>query len=145
MLGPVVIDASVLVAAARPLEDAHDAARAVMAGLIAVDVPVLLPAIVIPEVTAALIRRGAIVEAVTELLDVLATWPGGSIVAVDVHLADGAGRLAASLGLRGCDAVYVALAERVDAVLITLDAAQRQRLPLGVTALTPAEALAHLT
>ena len=52
---------------------------------------------------------------------------GVRLVAVDRQLADGAARLAARLRLRGADAVYVALAERLDLPLVTLDSQQLER------------------
>ena len=144
MFATVVLDASVFVAAARRIEDDHTASRDVMAELIAGGARLHMPTIVIPEVTAALVRRGADLDAVTDLMRVIDSWPGRSFEVVDVDLAERAASLAAALGLRGCDAVYVALAAMLDATLITLDLAQRQRLPPGVAALTPAEALAQL-
>lgn len=58
------------------------------------------------------------------------------------------GRLAAQLAARqqlwGWDAVYVALAQQRDAVLITLDGQQQERVPPGVLARTPAEGLAQV-
>ena len=55
------------------------------------------------------------------------------------------GRLAAALAsdhrLRGCDAVYVALARERGARLITLDRQQRDWVPPDVIARSPAEEL----
>jgi hypothetical protein len=65
------------------------------------------------------------------------------------HYARGrsAGTLAAGVAaeyrLRGCDAIYVALAYVEQAALITLDGQQRERSPATLRARTPAEALAE--
>ena len=63
-------------------------------------------------------------------------------VAVDVALGDLTAEIAAKQRIRGCDAVYVALAYVEQAVLVTLDGQQRERAPSGVTTCTPAQALA---
>lgn len=55
-----------------------------------------------------------------------------------------AAELAAQHQIRGCDAIYVALAQQRGATLITLDNQQRQRVPPNVVARTPAEELAAL-
>jgi predicted nucleic acid-binding protein len=67
------------------------------------------------------------------------------IVAVDEPVGVLAADLAAQYRIRGCDAVYVALALLRNAVLITLDQEQRQRVPPTLIARTPAEELASLT
>ena len=55
-----------------------------------------------------------------------------------------AAELAAERQIRGCDAVYVALAQQCGATLITLDGQQRERVPPGVVACTPVEELARM-
>ena len=62
---------------------------------------------------------------------------------VDEALGALAAEIAAEQRIRGCDAVYVALAYAEQAVLITLDDQQRERAPSSVTARTPAQALAE--
>jgi predicted nucleic acid-binding protein len=49
------------------------------------------------------------------------------LLAVDDTLAEASARLAADLGLRGADAVYVALAARLSARLVTWDREQSRR------------------
>jgi len=70
--------------------------------------------------------------------------PYVAVVDVDVTMGQFAANLAMQHRIRGCDAVYVALAQMRNAVLITLDPEQRQRVPPGVTARTPAEELGFL-
>ncbi len=69
-------------------------------------------------------------------------WPGVRIVIVDESLGNLATEVAAAYRIRGCDAVYVALAQMKHAVLITLDGQQRERAPIQVRARTPAGELA---
>jgi predicted nucleic acid-binding protein len=138
-----VVDASVLIAAVLPNEPFHADAKALMQRLMDVGVYLSLPTIAVAEVAAA-IARGAGDERLA-----LAVAAGYSVrpdlhrVAVDGALGDLAAEIAARQRIRGCDAVYVALAHREQAVLITLDSQQRERAPSSVTARTPAQALAE--
>jgi predicted nucleic acid-binding protein len=137
-----VLDASVLVAAALPNEPFHADAKALMQRLM-VEQATLLPAIAPAEVAAA-IARGAGDERLA--LAVVAEYgmrPDLQRVPVDVTLGDLAAEIAAKQRIRGCDAVYVALAYAQQAVLITLDGQQRERAPLAIPARTPAQALAE--
>ena len=63
------------------------------------------------------------------------------LLPVTLSLAERAATLAADHQIRGCDAVYVALAQERGVPLITLDRQQRERVPPHIVALTPAEAL----
>jgi predicted nucleic acid-binding protein len=63
------------------------------------------------------------------------------LVPVTLSMAERAAILAADHQIRGCDAVYVALAQERGVPLITLDRQQRERVPPHIVALTPAEAL----
>lgn len=139
-----VVDASVFIAAARADELFHVDALSVFEALTQRGALLYLPAIVLSEVAAALARQGADPIDIEQELGVVGGWPGGTIVPVDGQLATLSARLAADQLLRGCDAIYVALAHMVGADLITLDNEQRSRAPRSVSTLTPAEALARL-
>lgn len=140
-----VLDASVLVARFRRSEPAHDKVRLLMLALAASGSALYAPAIALVEVAASLARRGASAGQVLEAVDHLRQFPSLTIVDVDEALGDLAASIAANQRLRGCDAVYVALAQMLEATLITLDDQQRERTPLLVVAQTPGEALATLT
>ena len=62
-------------------------------------------------------------------------------VSVAETLGDLAAGLAAKYRIRGCDAVYVALAQAQHAVLVTLDRQQRERTLTAVPAYTPQQLL----
>jgi predicted nucleic acid-binding protein len=128
-----VVDASVWVAwlnvkdahhveAARLLRECEDAGETLRA-----------PALVVPEIVGALARRGASAAFQAE---VLALFKGPSPVLHEVsrELAFEAARLAGAFKLRGCDAVYVALAKSLGERLLTFDAEQAER---GLAALQP--------
>ena len=61
----------------------------------------------------------------------------------EASLGDLAADIAARCQIRGCDAVYAALAQQKDAILVTLDRQQRERLPPQIVARSPAEELAQ--
>lgn len=136
-----VIDASVLVADVHPGEPHHAEARAFLRRVAVEKQPVYLPVIILPEVAAA-ISRGTGEPALARRLTVaLQRIPHFEIVPVDEHLGQLAAALASDHQIRGCDAVYVALARERGATLITLDRQQCERVPPSVAACSPAEEL----
>lgn len=138
-----VVDASVFVAAIRRDEPEHDAAREVLQFLSGRGLQLFAPSILLPEIASALARRGGAAADIEAIVAAIETLHGGRMAAVDDHLALQAVRLAAGMRLRGCDAVYVALAAESGASLVSLDAEQRSRTPPGIPALTPSEVLAQ--
>jgi predicted nucleic acid-binding protein len=63
------------------------------------------------------------------------------LVPVDAGLARLGAATASTLKLRGCDAIYVALAQRLGVPLITWDREQRERGGMVIQAMTPEQAL----
>jgi predicted nucleic acid-binding protein len=139
-----VIDASVHVADARPQEPRHPEARALLARLAADEATVYLPEIVLAEVAAAISRGTGERTLAQRLVTALRRVPHFHYVPIDEGLGNLAARLAGEYQIRGCDAVYVALAQQQGARLITLDCQQRERVPPGVTACTPSAELERL-
>ena len=136
-----VIDASVHVADARPQEPHHAEAQALLAQVAAERRVVCLPAIVLAEVAAAISRGTGRPVLARRLTAALRRVPHFQFVPVDDALGQLAADLAAQHQIHGCDAIYVALAQQRGATLITLDHQQRERVPPGVVARTPAEEL----
>jgi predicted nucleic acid-binding protein len=104
--------------------------------------PVELPTIVLAEVAAAISRGTGRPDLARRLTTALRQVPHFQFAPVGDSLGDLAAELSARHQIRGCDAVYVALAQQRAATLITLDHQQRRRVPPGVIARTPAEELA---
>ena len=140
----VVIDASVYVSRLRQQEVHHVESVRLLEAVAALRVPVMCPEILLPEVAAALARGVDDTELGYRAAAHLRTLPGHRFIAVDRVLGDLAARLAAECRLRGCDAIYVALAQREGARLITWDRQQRERAASVVETLTPTEALVVL-
>jgi predicted nucleic acid-binding protein len=135
-----VIDASVFVADARPDEPGHTDSTTFLRAVLDRDAATHLPAIVLAEIASAITRAIGDPWLAQRMASVYRRWPRTRIVAVDDQLGARAARLAAEQRLRGCDAVYVALAQTLGAPLVTLDQEQRDRAPSSVIALTPGEA-----
>jgi predicted nucleic acid-binding protein len=133
-LSEPVLDASVFVAAISPREIHHVAARKLYDSH-AADRAYVVPALFRVEVLAALARRGEPTE-LLDTVDVLVSGPRFYAVALDASLLERATQVARTARLRAYDAVYVALALKRNAALLTLDAEVRFK---------SAEAFPHLS
>jgi len=134
---PVTIDASVFVSAFTPSEPAHQASKAFMKGIREQAVPIIVPVLVLPEISAALARGQNKPELGKAFVQELKRFPNTTFVDVDEILADLAVDVAAQYRLRGSDAVYAAVALRFGAELVTLDKEQLERLPKVVSVHAP--------
>jgi predicted nucleic acid-binding protein len=126
-----IVDASVWVAWLSRKDAHHEKAVSLLRECEEAGEILRSPSLVLPEILGALSRRGA---SPTLLDEVLALFSGASPVLHEVsrELALEAARLAGSFKLRGCDAVYVALAKSLGERLVTFDAEQEER---GLSAL----------
>jgi predicted nucleic acid-binding protein len=123
----VVTDASLWVARLVPQDAFHSLVRTWMDARRAAGEQLLAPSLLLAEVAGAISRRTGDPALARQAISLLAELPGLRLVAMDEALMDEASSLAAELGLRGADATYVAVANRLNLPLATLDADQRQR------------------
>jgi predicted nucleic acid-binding protein len=128
MNSPVTIDASVLVSAFLPTEPAHQASRKFMLSTREQSIPIIVPFLVLPEISAAIARGHGKPEAAKAFVLALRKLPNVTFVDLDDGIANLAVDIAADNRLRGSDAVYGAVALRFGAELITLDKEQLDRL-----------------
>lgn len=140
-----VVDASVHIADMRPAEPHHREARAFLDFVRQTGEEVYDPIIVLAEVAAGIARGTGRPGLARWLTGLLVRIPNFTFIPVDEPLGGLAAEIAAAHQIRGCDAVYVALAQQLAATLVTLDGEQRQRAPAAVVAQTPAAALAAAT
>lgn len=136
---PVTIDASVFVSAFTPTEPAHSASKAIMMVIREQSIPIIVPVLVLPEISAALSRGQGKPELGKAFVQELKGFPNTTFVDVDETVADLAVEIAANNRLRGSDAVYAAVALRFGAELITLDKEQLERLPKVLSVRKPGE------
>jgi predicted nucleic acid-binding protein len=102
------------------------------------------PTLLLVEVAAAVSRILDNVEQGLAMAQAVRELPGQVWVALDDTVAWQAARLAAEQRLRGADAIYAAVARRYEAILVTWDQQQLERLHPALRVMTPIEALAHL-
>ena len=134
---PVTIDASVFVSAFTPSEPAHPQSKAFMLGVREQSVPIIVPVLVLPEISAALSRGQNKPELGLAFVQELRDFPNTTFVDVDDGIASLAVEVAANHRLRGSDAVYAAVALRFGTELITLDREQLARLPKVLAVRSP--------
>jgi len=139
------LDASVFVAAARASERESPTSKQFLRQLRARAVAVHCPTLVLPECAGAIARPTGDVAAAEQTQAMIQGFPDLQLVGVDVSLAQRAAQIATHCRLRGSDAVYVAVAEKAVATLITWDTEMLRRAPTIVPTMTPAEWMARQT
>lgn len=131
----MIVDASVIVAANSESEAAHVVARAWYAA--ALEQGLSAPVIVWSEVAAAIARQSGRADFAQQVIANLKASPI-RFVPVDEDLATRAAEIARSQRIRGCDAIYVALAAMTGEPLVTLDDEQIARGAAVATVMRPA-------
>ena len=138
------LDASIFLRDAVPTDPDHAVCHALITQLYKDNTMIIVPLLVLVEIAGALsrtfhdpIRSRLEVELLHDLHNI-------SFIPLDETLAQLAAELAADRGLRGSDAVYVAVAQRYGSTLVSLDREQRERARLVIRSLTPVEALDEL-
>jgi predicted nucleic acid-binding protein len=129
MNSPVTIDASVFVSAFTPSESAYQESKAFMLDVRGQSTPIIVPVLILPEISAALSRGQGKSELGMAFVQELRNFPNTTFIDVDESIAMLAAEVAANNRLRGSDAVYAAVALRFGTDLITLDKEQLDRLP----------------
>jgi predicted nucleic acid-binding protein len=136
-----VIDASVYVALMNAHEAAHDVCWAWFERARRLGKPLRAPVLLLAEVAAALSRGVSDPLLAHQVVQQLVQTQTVELYPMTVELAEQAAGIAADCGIRGCDAVYVALAEQTRDGLVTLDRQQLERGRAVVAARRPGERL----
>ena len=100
-----------------------------MLGVREQSVPIIVPVLLLPEISAALSRGQGKPELGLAFVQELRNFPNATFIDVDDSIATLAVEVASNHRLRGSDAVYAAVALRFGTELITLDKEQLDRLP----------------
>ena len=132
-----VIDASVYLALINAHDKDHAASWAWFEQAQAVREPIVAPVILLAEVAAALSRGVGNLVLAHRAVEQLKGSRLIELVPVTLAMAERAAAVAADHGIRGCDAVYVALADRLGDCLVTLDRQQLERSAAVVSAREP--------
>lgn len=118
----LVVDASVWVAAADPVDPFSTHSRAFLAAAAARGQPLAVPSLARIELACALARRLQDTHAARRLSDGMVRSPLVREHALDAALVDVAVTSGTAARLRAADAVYLALAEKLRARVVTWDA-----------------------
>jgi predicted nucleic acid-binding protein len=138
------IDASVLINSEIEKERFHEYSKKLMEKIREMGITILVPEIVLPEISSAIARGSNDSEKALEFVKELKQIPNIVFVPIDRELADEAARFAAEYRLRGCDAIYVAVASMFSAKLISLDEQQLVRAKDCIDASTPQDELKNI-
>jgi predicted nucleic acid-binding protein len=131
------VDASVFISAFIPSEPHHSASQACLSRLRTAGDDLACPMLVLVEVAAVLARTTGDNVRAQSFARSLASLPGMRLFTLDRDLAEHAVKVATEARLRGADAVYVALAARQGAALITWDQEMLTRAVALVNVATP--------
>ena len=132
-----VIDASVYVALMNAHEAEHANSWAWFRQVQSAQEVVSAPAILLAEVASALSRGVGDPALARRVVEQLQRTQVIDLAPVTLTLAQRAAEIAADYQVRGCDAVYIALAEQSDDYLVTLDGQQLERGGKVITASRP--------
>jgi predicted nucleic acid-binding protein len=138
------IDASVLINSEIESEKLHEYSEKLMEKIREKGITILVPEIVLPEISSAIARGSNNSEKALEFVKELKQIPNIVFVPIDRELADEAARFAAEYRLRGCDAIYVAVASMFSVKLISLDEQQLVRAKDCIDASTPKDELKNI-
>lgn len=122
----IVVDASVWVARLVAGDVFHEPVKAWMNERLEAGDVFLSPSLLLPEVGGAISRRTTSALGL-KAVEALQSLPGLQLVEMERPLVREAANLAAELGLRGADSIYVAVASQLDLALLTLDVDQKEK------------------
>lgn len=122
-----VVDASVIVALANTHELHHNQCRAWFRDMARRNKSIFAPAILLAEVGAALSRGMDDPKTGHQMREFLIESKLITLQPISLDLAKQAALIAINQRIRGCDAIYVALAQQLEEPLITLDNQQLNR------------------
>ena len=122
----IVVDASIWVARLVSEDVFYQPVKEWMSARLEQEDQFLAPSLLLAEIGGAISRRTTSSLAV-KAVEQVQSLPGLQLIEMERSLIREAAQLAAELGLRGADSIYVAVAARLDLPFITLDADQRGR------------------
>ncbi|MEK6750974.1 MAG: type II toxin-antitoxin system VapC family toxin [Chloroflexota bacterium] len=122
----IVVDASVWVARLVAGDVFHEPVKVWMNERLEARDVFLSPSLLLPEVGGAISRRTTSALGL-KAVETLQSLPGLQLVEMERPLVREAAHLAAELGLRGADSIYVAVASQLDLPLFTLDVDQKEK------------------
>jgi predicted nucleic acid-binding protein len=135
------VDASVFVNAFNPHERGHAASLQILAAIQERGDPIIVPTLLVAEIASAVARAADDAGGALEYANATAALPHLTLVGLTMPMAQRAAELAAAHRLRGTDAVYLAVARRYAATLVSRDDEQLTRGSGIALCQTPEQAL----
>ncbi len=123
----LVVDASVWVARLIAQDAFHDLSRHWLDAQRDQGVQFVAPTLLLVEVAAAISRRTGDSELAKKATEALENLPDLRLVEMDQSVVQTAVRAGADLGVRGADALYIAISQQLTLPLATLDTDQSER------------------
>jgi predicted nucleic acid-binding protein len=136
-----VVDASVWLRAHHLGEPHHEETGNWLDMMLATNSGIALPTLFLAEIGGALARSGMARETLVDVISQIVHDPSISVYAVDLSLAALSIDIVSATGLRGSDAIYVALALRLHLPLVSWDKEHLSRASSVVDVMTPVQAL----
>jgi predicted nucleic acid-binding protein len=133
----IVVDATVWVSRFMPRDEFHERSRRWLSAHTAAGGRVVAPLLLQVELAGAVSRRTGDPALARRAGDSLLRLSSLRLVPLDPQLGRAAADVAANLGLRGADAVYVATARALHVPLLTWDDDQRERAGRVIAAYSP--------
>ena len=124
-----------------PHEDGHAGSLAILTAIQQGGDPIIVPTLLLPEIASAVARASHDTVGTLRYASATTMLPHLTLVSLTSATARHAAELAAAHRLRGSDAVYVSVARRYGATLVSRDEEQRSRGSAVVTCQTPEQAL----
>ena len=131
----LTIDASVFVSAARPSEELYNLSYSFLQEV--KREKIFCPTLILAECAAAIARPTGDSALSRRLVSLIKHFPGMTLISLSQSIALHAAEITIENRLRGADAVYAAVAEDFDAILISWDEEMLQRSPKIVSAMSP--------
>jgi predicted nucleic acid-binding protein len=123
----IVTDASVWVSRLVPEDTFHERIKTWMSTQRSENIEFLAPSLLLAEIGGAISRRTGKPALGLRAIEQIKSISGLRLIEMEHSLAEIAAALAAELGLRGADSLYVAVAVRLSLPLVTLDMDQKTR------------------
>jgi predicted nucleic acid-binding protein len=138
-----VVDASVWVSRLVPQDIHHQVSKCWFERQATEGGMLVGPALLLAEVAGAIARRSGQGKLAEDAIQGMLRLPSLRPVSIDARLGGAASRLAARVGLRGADAIYVAVAHQLHSPLITWDLEQQETARGLIEVRTPEMDVAH--
>lgn len=136
----IVVDASVWVSRFLPEDAFHQVSRTWLIDTTTAGAALIAPTIMLAEVSGSIARRTGSDQLGYQIVQQIRQLPTLQLIAVDDTLGQLAAQTASTYRLRGADAVYLAVAQRLQIPLVSWDREQLERAAALVTTYRPGEA-----